>query len=116
MYFLFYYWVYMWYDDGMSDSRVSSRMSCCYVCIDIWNGLYERVYMRKVEVCRELCFNKGVVKDCLERDGCICEISELDGLYISIRVIDISGMSYGLYRMSIDSLCDYICDIVSENI
>lgn len=97
---------------------MDSRRMSCYVCIDIWNGLYEQVYMRKVEVevCGELCFNKGVVIDCLERVGCICEISELDGLYISIRVIDIGGMSYGLYRIGIDSLCDYICDIVSENI
>lgn len=101
-------------------NRVSSEVSrrCCYVCIGIWNGLYEQEYMRKieVEVGRELCFDEGVVKDCLERVGCICEISELDGLYIGIRVIDISGMSYGLYRISIDSLCDYICDIVSKNI
>lgn len=122
MYFLFYYCVYIWYDDGMSGSRglymdsgsrVSSRVSYC-VCIDIWNGLYEHVYMKEVDVCRGLCFNKGVVIGCLERDGCICEVSELDGLYMSIKVIEIGGMSYGLYRISIDSLCDYICDIVSE--
>lgn len=96
-----------------SGSRVS-----CYVCIGIWNGLYEQEYMRKieVEVGRELCFDRGVVKDCLERVGCICEISGLHGLYIGIRVIEVSGMSYCLYRISIDSLCDYICDIVSRNI
>lgn len=106
----------------MDSSRVSvsNRVSrrCCYVCIDIWNGLYEQAYMRKieVEVGRELCFNKGVVKDCLEREGCICEVSGLYGLYIGIKVIEVSGMSYELYRISIDSLCDYICDIVSRNI
>lgn len=95
----------------------SSRVSC-YVCIDIWNGLYEQVYMRKIDVgvYEGLHFDRGVVKDCLERVGCICEISELDGLYIGIRVIEIGGMSYGLYRISIDSLCDYTCDIVSKNI
>lgn len=98
-----------------SGSRVSSRVSC-YVCIDIWNGLYMHGYMRKIEVGAYEGFNRGVVMDCLERVGCICEVSELDGLYIGIRVIEVSGMSYGLYRISIDSLCDYICDIVSKNI
>lgn len=85
---------------------MGSRVSCCYVCVDIWNGLYVHEYMRKIgiDVYEGLCFDKGVVKGCLEMDGCICEISELYGLYISIRVINISGMCYGLYRISIDSL------------
>ena len=89
-----------------------------YVCVDIWNGLYMHGYMRKigVGVYEGLRFDRSVVKDCLAKAGCICEISELDGLYISIRVIEISGMSYGLYRLSIDSLVDYICDIVCMNI
>lgn len=87
-----------------------------YVCVDIWNGLYMHGYMRKIGVGACERFDRGVVKDCLEREGCICEISALDGLYISIRVIEISGMSYGLYRISIDSLVDYICDIVCMNI
>ena len=82
----------------------------------VGNGLYEHEYMRKVEVDGRLCFDKGVVMGCLERDGCICEIMELEGLYISIKVIEMSGMSYGLYKLSIDSLVDYICGIVSENI
>ena len=51
-----------------------------------------------------------------ERDGCICEVRECGGMYIDIRVIEVRGMSYGLYRLSIDSLVDYICDIVSRNI
>lgn len=87
-----------------------------YVCVDIWNGLYMHGYMRKIDVGACERFDRGVVKDCLAKAGCICEISELDGLYISIRVIEISGMSYGLYRISIDSLVDYICDIVCMNI
>ena len=87
-----------------------------YVCVDIWNGLYMHGYMRKIGVGACERFDRGVVKDCLAKAGCICEISELDGLYISIRVIEISGMSYGLYRISIDSLVDYICDIVCRNI
>ena len=62
--------------------------------------------MRKIEVSvyEGLCFNRGVVMGCLAKAGCICEIRELEGLYISIKVIEVRGMSYGLYRISIDSL------------
>ena len=53
----------------MDGIGVSRRVSCCYVCVDIWNGLYMHGYMRKIEVgvYEGLRFDRDVVKDCLAR-------------------------------------------------